>query len=70
MIRLVVVDDHPAIAAAIADAARGHAEIELVGRASDAAEGIALVEDTQPDVVICDVWLGGEPGGLELARRF
>ncbi len=70
MIRLVVVDDHPAIAAAIADAARGHAEIELVGRASDAAEGIALVEDAQPDVVICDVWLGGEPGGLELARRF
>ena len=70
MIRLAVVDDHPAIAAAIVDAARGHPEIEFVGNATDVAGGIALVEETRPDVVLCDVWLGGEPGGLELARRF
>jgi DNA-binding NarL/FixJ family response regulator len=70
VIRLAVVDDHPAIAAAIADAARGQPDIELVGRAVDVAGGIALVEETRPDVVLCDVWLGGEPGGLELARRF
>jgi DNA-binding NarL/FixJ family response regulator len=70
VIRLAVVDDHPAIAAAIADAARGHPEIELVGRAIDVAGGIALIEEARPDVVLCDVWLGGEPGGLELVRRF
>ena len=70
MIRLAVVDDHPAIAAAIAAAARGHPEIELVGRAIDVAGGIALIEEARPDVVLCDVWLGGEPGGLELVRRF
>jgi DNA-binding NarL/FixJ family response regulator len=70
VIRLAVVDDHPAIAAAIADAARGHPEIELVGRAIDVAGGIALIEEARPDVVLCDVWLGGELGGLELVRRF
>jgi DNA-binding NarL/FixJ family response regulator len=70
MIRLLVVDDHPAIAAAVADAARGHPGIELVGRATDVAGAIALIGDARPDVVLCDVWLGGEPGGLEVVRRY
>ena len=70
MIRLVVIDDHPAIGAAVADAAGGHPGIELVGRATDVAAAIALIDDARPDVVLCDVWLGGEPGGLEVVRRY
>jgi DNA-binding NarL/FixJ family response regulator len=70
VIRLVVVDDHPAIGAAVADAARGHPGIELVGRATDVAAAIALIDDARPDVVLCDVWLGGEPGGMEVVRRY
>jgi DNA-binding NarL/FixJ family response regulator len=70
VIRLVVVDDHPAIGAAVADAARGNPGIELVGRATDVAAAIALIDDARPDVVLCDVWLGGEPGGLEVVRRY
>ena len=29
-----------------------------------------MIEGTRPDVVVCDVWLGGEPGGLEVVRRY
>ena len=66
MIRLAVVDDHPAIAAAIASAIHGRTDLELVGAVTTAADAVALVEQTQPDVVICDLWLDGEPGGLDV----
>lgn len=70
MIRLAVVDDHPAILAAIADAARSRPGIEVVGRATDVDAAIELLERTRPDVVVCDVWIGGQPGGLQLVKRF
>lgn len=70
MIRLAVVDDHPAILDAIADAARSRPGIEVVGRATDVDAAIDLVERTRPDVVVCDVWIGGQPGGLQLVKRF
>ncbi len=66
MIRLAVVDDHPAIAAAIASAIHGRTDLELVGAVTTAADAVALVEQTRPDVVICDLWLDGEPGGLDV----
>ena len=51
-------------------AVRGHRDIEIVGHATDVEAAIRLIEGARPDVILCDVWLGGEPGGLELARRF
>jgi DNA-binding NarL/FixJ family response regulator len=69
MIRLVVVDDHPAIAVAIAAALAGRDDIALVGQAVNLSTGLALIEEKRPDVVLCDVWLGGEPAGLDLLRR-
>jgi DNA-binding NarL/FixJ family response regulator len=70
MIRLAVVDDHPAILDAIADAARSRPGIEVVGRATDVDDAVELIERTRPDVVVCDVWIGGQPGGLQLVKRF
>lgn len=69
MIRIVVVDDHPAIASAIDEAARRRSTIELAGRATDVESAASLVERIHPDVVVCDVWIGAEPGGLALLRR-
>ena len=69
MIRLVVVDDHPAIATAVAAATASRDDIELVGRATSRDAAITLLDETQPDVVLCDIWLGGEPSGLDLLRR-
>jgi DNA-binding NarL/FixJ family response regulator len=68
VIRLVVVDDHPAIAAAIGAAIRDRpeAEIELVGTAATTAEALAVTDETRPDVIVCDLWIDGAPAGLEL----
>jgi DNA-binding NarL/FixJ family response regulator len=66
VIRLVVVDDHPAIAAAVAAATADRDDIELVGRATSVHEAISLIDDVRPDVVLCDIWLGGAPAGLDL----
>jgi len=70
MIRLAVVDDHPAILAAVTAAARARPGIQVVGRATDVAGAVELVDQTAPDVVLCDVWIGGQPGGLELVKRY
>jgi DNA-binding NarL/FixJ family response regulator len=66
VIRLAVVDDHPAIAAAIAAGLADRTDLELVGTAGTAAEAVDLVERTAPDVVLCDLGLDGEPGGLDV----
>jgi DNA-binding NarL/FixJ family response regulator len=67
VIRLVVIDDHPAIAAAIDAALRERPQlgIELVGSATPTPEGLALIAQLRPDVVVCDLWLDGAPSGLE-----
>ncbi len=69
MIRLAVVDDHPAISAAIAGAVAERADIELVGRATSARDAIELIDRTSPDVVLCDIWLDGEAAGLDILRQ-
>jgi DNA-binding NarL/FixJ family response regulator len=66
VIRLAIVDDHPAIASAIAAAIDGRADLELVGSVTTAAAAIDLVDRTVPDVVVCDLWLDGEPAGLDV----
>jgi DNA-binding NarL/FixJ family response regulator len=64
VIRLLVIDDHPAIADAIAAGTAGRADIVLCDRSSSVAEGLAAIEAERPDVVVSDLWLDGEPGGL------
>ena len=55
MIRLAVVDDHPAIVAALEAAIRDRDDVELVGSATSVGAGLDLVERTAPDIVICDI---------------
>ena len=68
VIRLVVIDDHPAIAAAIEAGIRERpdAGLELVGVATTTADGLALARATWPDVVVCDLWIDGAPAGLDV----
>ena len=67
MIRLAIVDDHPAIAAAIEAAIRGRDDIELVGAATTAAAAAdARRADARPTSSLCDLWLDGEPAGLDV----
>ena len=66
MIRLVVVDDHPAIAAALEAASADRDDLSIVGSATSAGDALDLVARTAPDVVICDLWLDGAPAGLDV----
>ena len=66
MIRLGVVDDHPAIAEAIARRAETAGDIEVASVARSAADGAVLLRSPDLDVVILDLDLGDGPSGLEL----
>ena len=65
MIRLGVVDDHPAIAEAIARRAESAGDIEVVAVARTAAEAAAVLGSADLDVVILDLDLGAGPSGLQ-----
>jgi DNA-binding NarL/FixJ family response regulator len=69
VIRLVVVDDHPAILAAIGAAVRDRDDIALVATASTAREAAEVVAAANPDVIVCDLWLDGQPDGLDVLAR-
>jgi len=64
LIRVGIVDDHPAIAAALAAALGDAADLRFVGSARDGAEGLALA--ALVDVLVCDLQLGAGMDGLRL----
>lgn len=68
-IRVVLVDDHPAILDAIGAAVRAAPDLALAGTARSLAEAHALLSgpgSTAADVVVTDVQLAGEAEGLRL----
>lgn len=71
-IRLAVIDDHPAIVAAIRQAADDAGDVRVVATAATLEGAIAAATGTgpdAPDVVLCDVQLAGEAEGLRLVER-
>ena len=65
-IRLVIVEDHPALADGLAALVAGEPDVELLGVAGDPSTATELISRTRPDVVLCDVVLEGERAGLRL----
>jgi DNA-binding NarL/FixJ family response regulator len=67
----VLADDHPALLAAVGDFLAGNG-YDVVGRASDGAQALALVEREQPEVALLDYRMpscsGGELVGLVKER--
>jgi DNA-binding NarL/FixJ family response regulator len=62
VIRLAVVDDHPIVRDCIV-ANLGEAEdVDVVGTAGNAPEGLALVARERPDVLLLDLELPGQSG--------
>ena len=73
MIRLAIVEDHPALADGLATLLRGSPDVEVVGTAPDVPHATELIEREKPDVVLCDIRLAdddGEGDGFTLVRRF
>ena len=55
MIRVLVVDDHAAVRATLADFLAAHDDIEVCAQAGDGAAALRASEACQPDVVVMDV---------------
>jgi DNA-binding NarL/FixJ family response regulator len=56
-IRVFSVDDHPALRAGIAAIVNNQPDMELIGCASDAREGIQMFRELRPDVTLMDLRL-------------
>jgi DNA-binding NarL/FixJ family response regulator len=69
MIRLAIVEDHPALADGLATLITGSPDVEVVGTALDISGASALIERAEPDVVLCDVRLAGASDGFDLVAR-
>jgi DNA-binding NarL/FixJ family response regulator len=69
VIRLAIVEDHPAIAEGLTALMRGELDVVVVGTAQDGAAATRLIESQTPDVVLCDIRLAGQVDGLELLAR-
>ena len=64
-VRVVLADDHPIWRSGVrADLSDG---FEVVGEASDAKEAVAVIRDTLPDIVVCDLHMP-DGGGIAVAK--
>ena len=65
---VVVVDDHPAVRDAIAQAVRAQPDMDLLGVAGSAAEAFELLRAAPADVAVVDISLG-DAHGLDLVQN-
>jgi DNA-binding NarL/FixJ family response regulator len=67
--RVVIVEDHSLLCTGIKSAVASRSEIEIVGDAATASDGLTLLQETQPDVAVVDVVLP-DFTGIELIQKF
>ena len=67
-IRVLIADDHPVFRDGLATLLEPHPDIEVVARAADGAEAVALAAEHRPDVVVMDIQMP-ELDGIEATRR-
>src|SRR4051795_10137009 len=69
-ITIVAIDDHPAVLDAIDRAVTKRETMTLVGTGRDRLSAERLIRELDPDVVVCDLQLGGNVDGLRLLEQF
>lgn len=67
MIRVLLVDDHPVVRSGLAGLLGEEPDIEVVGEASDGADGVALAASLRPDLVLMDLRMPGTDGATATA---
>lgn len=65
-IRIVIADDHDLVRQGIRSFLETHAELDIVGEASDANQAVNLCAQHKPDVALIDLVMPG--GGIEATR--
>ena len=68
MIRVVLVDDHELVRSGFRLILSGQPDIEVVGEAGNAEEGLRLIRSQKPEVALLDVHMPGM-SGIELTER-
>ncbi|MGA0594595.1 response regulator transcription factor [Enterovirga sp. CN4-39] len=66
--RVALVDDHPVVLAGISALLRRTPEIEVVGEATNGRDGLRIVQEAVPDIVVVDLSLP-DMSGVDLARE-
>ena len=67
-IRVLSVDDHELVRQGIRSALRAFDDLAFVGEAGNGEEALAICAETNPDVVLMDVYLIGEMDGIATTR--
>src|ERR1700749_4772141 len=65
---ILIVEDDLRMRASLVQAVRGAPDLKLLGEADDLPEGLRLVDEMQPDVLLVDIGLPSG-SGLELIRH-
>ncbi len=67
-IRILIVDDHLIVRQGLQTILAKEADMEVVGAAASAEEGLELLDQTRPNIALVDVRMPGL-SGVELCRR-
>ncbi len=68
MVRVLLVEDDDLFAGALEALLEREADVEVIGRARNAREGLALVAEHDPEVVVMDIAMPGMDG-IEALRE-
>jgi DNA-binding NarL/FixJ family response regulator len=69
VIRLAIIEDHPAIAEGLTALLGGELDVTVVGTAGDSVAADRLIAAQSPEVILCDIRLAGTVDGLEVLAR-
>lgn len=69
VIRVAIVDDHPATADGLAALLSAQPGLLVVGTAGSMSTATDLLDSTVPDVAVVDIQIDGRPVGFDLLRR-
>ncbi len=67
-IRVLIVDDSPAVTHGLQSILRAYSDMDVVGEATDGREAIVMAEQVQPDVILMDAQMPGMDG-VEATRH-
>ena len=65
---VIAADDHPVVLSGIRLVLRGSGDFTLLTETEDGATTLAAIEQTVPDLLILDLWMG-DNDGIDLLRR-